>query len=99
MASKGKELAQWNWQLHDKLEGYFPNNEEEQKVGTSNGSHEKANLLEKQLLKIDDDIRRDSKAKEAASKVNGIRSTNTRRQQFLASVHDSKQSGMSSFSE
>ena len=84
LAAKGKELAEWNWQLHDKLEGYFPNNDEEQKVAgqQSNGQYERVNQLEKQLIKIDEDIRRESKAKEAARKSNGIRSnsTSTRRQ-------------------
>jgi hypothetical protein len=29
MAVKGNDPSNWNWQLHDKQEGYFPTNEED----------------------------------------------------------------------
>ncbi len=29
MAVRGSDPANWNWQLHDKSEGYFPTNEED----------------------------------------------------------------------
>jgi hypothetical protein len=41
MAVKGTDPANWNWQLHDKAEGYFPTNEEEKFEGT--GANERAN--------------------------------------------------------
>lgn len=33
MAVKGTDPANWNWQLHDKQEGYFPTNEEDKFEG------------------------------------------------------------------
>ena len=33
MAVKGNDPANWNWQLHDKQEGYFPTNEEDKLDG------------------------------------------------------------------
>lgn len=33
MAVKGNDPANWNWQLHDKQEGYFPTNEEDKLEG------------------------------------------------------------------
>ena len=33
MQVKGKDPANWNWQVHDKQEGFFPANEEETKSG------------------------------------------------------------------
>lgn len=33
MAVKGNDPANWNWQLHDKQEGYFPTNEEDKFEG------------------------------------------------------------------
>jgi hypothetical protein len=41
MAVKGTDPANWNWQLHDKAEGYFPTNEEEKFEGA--GVNERAN--------------------------------------------------------
>ncbi len=63
MAVKGTDPANWNWQLHDKAEGYFPTNEEEKFEGA--GVNERANddfQLDKQLAKVDDDLKKEARA-------------------------------------
>ncbi len=41
MAVRGGDPANWNWQLHDKQEGFFPTAEEEKFEGA--GANEKSN--------------------------------------------------------
>jgi len=40
MAVKGRDPANWNWQLHDKAEGFFPMAEDENFEGA--GANERA---------------------------------------------------------
>ena len=63
MAVKGNDPANWNWQLHDKQEGYFPTNEEDKFEGA--GASERAIddfELHKQIAKVDEDLKKEARA-------------------------------------
>lgn len=60
MAVKGNEPSNWNWQLHDKQEGYFPTNEEDKFDGAfTNDRGIDDFLLDKQLAKVEEDLKKE----------------------------------------
>lgn len=72
LAAKGKDPANWNWQLHDKQEGFFPTNEEEVKDGDAD-LLAAPNALEKSFFKIDEDLKREGRAQDSVRRaLNGL---------------------------
>lgn len=68
MAAKGADPAKWNWQLNDKQEGFFPVGQEELKDNEVLTEEDFA-VLEKQLIKIEEDLRKEGKAPESVRKI------------------------------
>lgn len=70
MTLKGTDPGKWNWQLSEKQEGFFPMDADEVK-GDHVLTEEDFDALEKQLLKIEDDLRKEGKAPDSVRKVLG----------------------------
>jgi len=68
MAAKGSDPSKWNWQIHDKQEGFFPVDSDELK-GNESLTEEDFLTLEKQLLKIEEDLRKEGKAPDSIRKI------------------------------
>lgn len=63
MTVKGTDPANWNWQLHDKQEGFFPTNEDDKLDGAfpNNCGADEFNL-DKQLSKVEEDLKKEARA-------------------------------------